>query len=213
MAAKTEKTEQAPAQDPVVEQPAVEQSPDPTVETTSAPVAEAPPAPEPAPAPEPVVIQSLDPPVEAPVAQEKKESSFLLYVKSQLNVYATTLAVGKPVSGDLGAKMQYMLYKLQLTIAGNESYDEFLKGWTALLSAYKEHEAGVFNPSYVNRFMPDWVYSKNEMLLFNMFNDLLVLTADPRQRKVAMKQIDLPRFLQQPGITEQIVRNLSRFYS
>lgn len=187
-----------PITDPVVA--VVEPTPTPIPDPVPVPVA---PIPEPTPPVMPAStvgqIVSLD---DVSIAGKIAYQNILDYI--------TNMAPRKPVSPDEGSRHQVRLYRSLVSIFNNLDND-FNLIFGSVLSVFNEHKDGVFHESRVFRFFDTMALSKDERDSFQRLLNLIKLTAEPKGRTLALKQINLNATLE--FITEKGKQKVLKFFN
>lgn len=131
------------------------------------------------------------------------------FIRNIIN-YVEAMAPRKILPLNQALQWQVTLYKSLAGIA-NRADDDFLKIWRAVLGVFHEHKDGVFGESYVFRHFDNMALDKNNCAGFRNILNLIKLTADPKGRKLGLKQIDPQRALQH-GLSDHGREALSKFY-
>ena len=185
-----EPTQPAVTDAPVVQTPAPTDTPTPTLAPTVAPT----------PAPTaPVVLNeqqatvtTLDSTVEAIKRSDNTPAKFVI---AGLETYITNMQPGMPVSRDHAVMHQVGLWNTLHNFVENTEQD-FNKIFSTVLGLFHKHKDGVFHEHYVFRVMSDITLDKEEMAAFQVFINLLKVTANPVGRQQALKQnVDISRTL------------------
>lgn len=116
-------------------------------------------------------------------------------------IYIERMAPKRPVDVKTGTTEQAALYRsIQNIINRQEAY--FRPLFTALLAIFKSESQGALGDRYRNRFMDNIVLGVGDRKAFTSLTHVLFLTADPKSREVALRQLNLEAALQN-GLTEQ----------
>lgn len=130
---------------------------------------------------------------DAPVQVKSAESTLSVNAKiiiSQIESYMSDMKPGKPMSPEIGARNQVTLYRAILNTINNLE-SEFNEVFTYILKSFHEERKGVFSEIYVFRFMEHIAIHEAERRLFQRLLNLIKITADPKGRELALRQIDL----------------------
>lgn len=200
---------------PVSETPAAvvvtQTGPAPVAAVTSNQVPTVPTTPALVPQPTPVKPDApLLPEVEAILQKARAEATTLgKMVLNQIEEYINDMAPKKPMTPALGVRHQVKLYRaLQTT---TRLGDDFFLVWGTILKLFNSQRAAVFHESYVFRYMEHVTLSPQDQKAFQRLLNLIVITANPQGRAVAVKQVDFKRTLEF-GMDEAGRNRLLGFY-
>ena len=129
---------------------------------------------------------------------------------SELLVYIDTMAPKKPTPMPQQLQQQAALFHL-LTRIPNTLGDDFQIVWKAVLAVFHELKDGVFHEAYVFRHFDNVSLSETQRKGFLGLLNLIKLTADPKGRQQALKQIDMSKALQF-GLSEEGRNRIENFY-
>jgi hypothetical protein len=190
----------APVKAEVIPEPIVQ----PVVVT---PVVEVPPA-----APAKVEVVTPAPVVEVTVANPMDGVSLVGKMAYQ-NIldYVINMAPKNPIQIDEGCRHQTRLYSSIMSIINNLDAD-FNKAFGALLKLIHEQKDGVFHEIQIFRFMDHIALPLDDRKAFQRIINLLKLTADPKGRALALKQVSLKNSLEF-GVNESGRQRLMAFYN
>lgn len=218
---------------PVVEETAVEVSPE-SINTTIDQIDEQSTlAVEQEPTPESVVVQepvqaSIAPvvnvqaavKVEAPkqteleqlVAKAKAEGNpFRAGIITVLETYLENMKPGKPVEPAQGAKHHYTLWHNLLSIINNCPEDEFRATWNLVLAYFNLNKDSALGDRYIFRFMHEWSQGNDQCKAYQFIINMIKLTMDPKERAHGLKQVSIDRSLTD-AISENGRSKLLSFY-
>jgi len=131
-------------------------------------------------------------------------------VITQLIQYINEMRPKKPNPVPTQVRFQVMLYRL-LTNTINRLEGDFNPVWSAILSVFHSQREGVFSERYVFRHQDNITLAKTEREAFLRLLNLIKVTADPRGRQAALKQVDHERTLQY-SLTEDGRRKILNYY-
>ena len=171
-----------------------------------------------APAPQPEVV--ITEPTPAPALDEfsqwlaKIEASGTTAEKmvvSGIGKYVDLMAPGKPMAGGTGARHQRMLWDTIYYIVESAPAEEFNRLWNLFLAFFDRYRTGAFADRYVNRFAADWYGSVENLTSLQRMVNLASLTANPKDRKIGLKQVSLAKTLENT-FSEAGKQKLQNFY-
>jgi len=151
----------------------------------------------------------------APVAQASTEGELKLSTMGKIAMhniadYMENMKPGKQVFPADGARHQVSLYRALLTIL-NGNADEFTTAFSAILKLFNDNADGVFRDTHVFRFTEQMTLGDNERKAFQRLLNLIKLTADPKSRGLALKQINMSATMEF-GVNDQGRQNILNFY-
>ena len=123
--------------------------------------------------------------------------------------YIEAMQPGKPQAS--GPFNQVHLYRAMQNAINNLD-DDFDLVWEKILELVHEHRNGVFGIRHAFRFVPDMPLNPDDLQGFQRLMHLMIATADPQGRGLALKQINIVATLQF-GVTEQGRNKLHAFYN
>lgn len=123
-------------------------------------------------------------------ADELRVQNAVNHLKERLALYEEAMKPGKPVEVDVGARMQYMLWTA-LRVAMRQTDMAFVETFKALLAWVLANRQGCCHERYINRFLDSSVIKPEDRRGFSRIMRLLTATADPRTRKLALRQINM----------------------
>lgn len=169
-----------------------------TVKLTPAP-APAAPTPAPAQAIAPSAVGLTDPIAILENVLEGVSVSTKLSLQTMID-YILKMAPKKPIAVSDGVRQQVALYRA-ITNLINNAGEDFNKAFGAVLRAVHEGRNGVFHEIHLFRFMEHIDLPQQDRQAFARLLNLIKLTADPKARQIALKQVDLTGTLSH-GISE-----------
>lgn len=104
--------------------------------------------------------------------------------------YMVAMQPRRPIDNAKGSQQQIALYRAITGIINNTEAD-FQVAFSTLLNLFHKHRAGVFHEVNVFRFTEHITLNKDETTAFLRLLNLLKLTADPKAREVALRQVRL----------------------
>lgn len=125
--------------------------------------------------------------------------------------YMLSMQPKKPIQHDAGARKQVVLYRAIVRLINNTG-DDFQTAFSTLLNLFHKHRAGVFHETSVFRFTEHIGLNKEESTSFLRLLNLLKLTADPKGRGVALKQVRLEDTLEF-GINDAGKQRILEFFN
>lgn len=131
---------------------------------------------------------------------------------TSLENYIEHMKPGKLVDSATGARHQYSLWHAIKTVTHRAPAEEFSQLWNILLAFVNEYRDSVFNDRYAFRFSEMWKQPIAELNGLQRTLNLLILTADPKGRRAAIKHIDLNRTLSD-GFSEPARNRILNFYN
>lgn len=126
--------------------------------------------------------------------------------------YCVTMNPKKPMSAAEAARHQLGLYRTLVNVLNN-SGEQFTKVYATLLKLFQQHKDGALSTLAVYRAADMVALNAEERQTFHSLLDLLILTADPQSRKVALKQVDLGKTFRTKIINEQTKQRVLNFYN
>lgn len=127
-----------------------------------------------------------------------------------LENYLKDMAPNKAVGPQAAARQQVTLFRSIVTII-ERGDDRFADAWNLLLKLFLELADGVFHETHVFRNMDQVMLPEAERKLFMRLLNLIKVTADPRGRQVALRQINIPATME--GLSDQGQQRLLSFYN
>ena len=129
---------------------------------------------------------------------------------SILRDYVKVMEPGQIVETTVGARLQSTLWNIikRVVEADNEIFNPI---WKSFLEFVVAHEKGIFSDRYIHRFTGYNTISSEDTVAFCAIINLAKITADPRSRQTALKQVDLGATMDR-GFTEQGRNNIIQFY-
>lgn len=192
---------------PAVESPAVVQS----APEAAQPAAEQPSTPAAAPAPatdnESSPVASNDDTPALPDGFSPAAQTFLQGVLS----YIPAMHPKRPVTEADRLRQQVSLYRSISGVLNKLEGEEFTRAYGFLLELFSLYRKGVFGERYVYRDFDNVPLAEPDRRAFQRFLMLLTLTADPKSRAVALKQIDMTKTLAL-GVSEPARQRVQAFY-
>lgn len=113
-----------------------------------------------------------------------------------LDKYLEDLKPRKPVANNKGADTQYLFWKTLWSVIEHSGQDEFKSLWTIVLAYFDKFKNDAFNERYVYRFAEYWNANVDELTAFQRLLNLIHLTADPKQRSLGLKQVNVDKSLE-----------------
>lgn len=112
-------------------------------------------------------------------------------IHTELSKYVEHMAPSVPVNAETGAMYQKSLYRT--LVATLKLPDEiFAQGWGIVLDIAHRHRSGAFDEARIYRFFEHLrPMGHQEVDGFRNLLHLIINTADPKGRAIALKQIDL----------------------
>ena len=129
-----------------------------------------------------------------------------------LDKYLEDLKPRKPVTVDKGANIQYLFWKTLHSVIENSSQEEFKSLWTIVLAYFNLFKDDAFHERYVYRFAEYWAANEDELSAFQRLLNLIKLTADPKERALGLKQVNVEKSLELI-FSEQGRQKLLNFYN
>jgi hypothetical protein len=108
--------------------------------------------------------------------------------------YIRTMAPGKIMTDVTGAQNQAKFFNAFI-VAANTEVLNFQAFMSVVLRLVHEHSDGAFSARSAFRFMGSLTLSQANQTAFRSVMNLLTLTADPKGRAQALKQVDMPKTL------------------
>lgn len=129
-----------------------------------------------------------------------------------LDKYLEDLKPRKPVTVDKGANLQYLFWKTLHSTIEYSTQEEFKSLWTIVLAYFNLFKDDAFHERYVYRFAEYWAANEDELSAFQRLLNLIKLTADPKERALGLKQVNVEKSLELI-FSEQGRQKLLNFYS
>lgn len=108
---------------------------------------------------------------------------------SALDNYIENMKPGRPIDGSAGVAFQYKLWNALHRVIEDSPTQEFNKLWNLVVAYFRQHQKGVFNGQYVNRFSEFWVRSEDDLYSFQQLTNLLGIAATDRQNLTKLVSI------------------------
>lgn len=125
-------------------------------------------------------------------------------LQRKLDLYLAEMTPGKPLEAERGMEMQLQLWKA-IKDALKKEGSEFVAHYSTLLQTVHAHRrTGAFNERYVYRYFQNLRMPAAERRNFERMLNLMLTTADPSTRRLALRQINLPTTLS--GFEDEGVR-------
>lgn len=160
----------------------------------------------------PPVVQQTKPVVDTAPAQAPDLSKISTTAKLALmniDEYIANMQPSKPITVENGCKNQVTLFR-SITQILNHLNEDFNVVYSEMLRKVHEHSNGVFYDANVFRFFDNISLNEKERKQFQRLLNLLKLTADPKSRQVALKQVDLGKTLE--FFPESVKQKILTFY-
>ena len=160
----------------------------------------------------PVVTPVAATPVPATIGADPMEGVSLIGEMAYQNIldYMVAMAPKKPIQIDAGCRHQTRLYSSILSIINNLDSD-FNQAYGALLKLVHDNKDGVFHETQIFRFMEHISLPVNDRKAFTRILNMMKVTADPKGRDLALKQVSLKNSLEF-GVTESGLQRIMAFY-
>ncbi len=156
---------------------------------------------------EPVRTPAKDEAILAKMAENDMVGKTLASV---LRDYVRVMEPGQIVETTVGARLQSTLWNTIKRVVEADG-EVFTPVWKSFLEFIVAHEKGVFADRYIHRFTGYNTISSEDTVAFCAIINLAKITADPRSRQTALKQVDLGATMDR-GFTEQGRNNIIQFY-
>jgi hypothetical protein len=154
------------------------------------------------------IIETPSAPTPAP---QPALSSTIVILVSRLEQYAENMAAGKPVPVEKGAQYQKQLMDIiLLTLKLPDS--DFYIAWEELLKVIHRFRNGAFHEGRVFRFLAAMPLEDKQRRYFKNLVSLMINTADPAGRRVALKTINLEAAAHGVPVA-QVSERLTAFYA
>lgn len=141
---------------------------------------------------------------------EKAETPAVRGFATALGNYLDAMGVTKAIPPEQGARHQVMFWRaIQAMINGGGK--EFRMGWNAFLAVMQNEREGVFAERYMFRFVEQISIPKSDYDAFCSILNLAHVTADPKGRQLALKQVDMNKTLAS-GYNDEGRQALLSFY-
>lgn len=128
-----------------------------------------------------------------------------------LDKYLEDLKPRKPIANNKGADTQYLFWKTLWSVVEHSTQEEFKSLWTIVLAYFDKYKNDAFNERYVYRFAEYWNANVDELTAFQRLLNLIHLTADPKQRSLGLKQVNVDKSLEMI-FSEQGRQKVLNFY-
>ena len=128
-----------------------------------------------------------------------------------LDKYLEDMKPRKPVTETKGAETQYLFWKTLQAAIENSTQEEFKSLWTIVLAYFQLFKDDAFNERYIYRFAEYWAANTDELSAFQRLINLIKLTADPKERAIGLKQVNVEKSLELI-FSEQGRQKLLNFY-
>jgi hypothetical protein len=124
--------------------------------------------------------------------------------------YMEAMKPRKPVTVEAGARHQVALYRAMTSIINNLNED-FKIVYSMMLNMMHKERDGVFHETHIFRFMDNVNLPEKDRKAFQRLINLCKVTADPKGRELALKQVNMEATLEH-GITEAGRQKILHFY-
>jgi hypothetical protein len=131
---------------------------------------------------------------------------------SVLATYLQAIPPRKPVTTEELVRAQSSLYRMLIQIINGLEGEDFSKAWNFVLQTAHAHRDGVFAERYLFRGFEDIHLPEDERKAFQRLLNLVKLTADPKGRKIGLRQVDIVKTLEK-GVTEPGRQRIMGFYN
>lgn len=98
-----------------------------------------------------------------------------------LESYVEAMKPGRPIDPTPGVNQQYKLWIALRRVIEDSATQEFNKLWGIVVAYFRQHQKGVFNGQYVNRFAEYWTRTDDELFAFQQLTNLLGIVVTDRQ--------------------------------
>lgn len=153
-----------------------------------------------------VAEEQPEPEVPANISRKAQSAVF------PLTTYIQAVAPRKPVTTEELVRAQTSLYRVISQVINGLEGEDFTGAWGYLLQMAHAHRKGVFSEIYLFRGFEDIVLPEAERKAFQRLLNLIKLTADPKSRQIALKQVDITKTLEL-GLTEPGRQRVLGFYN
>lgn len=136
---------------------------------------------------------------------------WLADIEKRLNSYIAAMGSNVMQNEFTGSAQQAALLRTYRAILAG-TREQATVGLNLLLQKFLEQRHDVFSPTSINRFSAGIKISRTDLSLFHHLNNLFMVTADPKSRLAALKQIDLRKITVALGDDSQ-GNNLMEFYT
>lgn len=126
-----------------------------------------------------------------------------------LESYVRNMAPGVGILPEQGANQQTVLWKLISNIC-ERNPEEFETLFSLVLLFLEEYQDGVFNERYIHRFAEALSISSDQINAFQRIITLMKMVANPKTRRLALKQINLEAALS-VGFSEEARQRILYF--
>lgn len=130
----------------------------------------------------------------------------------RFEVYSKAMGVGVPVSASDGAQQQAFLWNSIIRYVLSQERKEFVALYGELLKWFCEHRNGMLSRKMAFRFIPVTKLGAAERKNLERLLNLLIATADPNTRKLALTQINLKSTLSGFAHDSPLQRRVMAFY-
>lgn len=113
-----------------------------------------------------------------------------------LDKYLDDMKPRKPIANNKGADTQHLFWKTLWSVIEHSSQEEFKSLWTIVLAYFDKFKNDAFNERYVYRFAEYWNANVDELSAYQRLLNLIHLTADPKQRTLGLKQVNVDKSLE-----------------
>jgi len=142
--------------------------------------------------------------------QTKQGFTPVYKVELELINYAEAMDKKNAMISEQGGKWQYSLFKAIKSCFMATSQEAFNAEFNTVLNFFNKNKDGIFNEKFIFRFPENWSgssaeYSQNRRLVY-----LIIQTADPKNRKKALEQINM--MLVAEGMSEPHKQMLFNYY-
>jgi hypothetical protein len=156
------------------------------------------------------ITQNLDKEEDIKIKPTKEGFKPVFKIELELSSYSEAMDKSKAINPEEGGKWQYSLFTTIRNTLSNKSQEEFNKEWNTLLLFFNKNKEGIFNEHFIFRFPEQWPGSSNEFSIFRRILFTIIQTADPKNRKKNLSEINLE--LVTTGLTEVQRNNILNFY-
>lgn len=111
-------------------------------------------------------------------------------LQQRIDAYVTAMNPATPVSTEEGVRAQTALWSIIRHVL-SKTDGEFVVLYAKLLENVLTYRRTVFNERYVYRFFEHLRLSPNDRRNFERMLNLLLVTCDPKSRRLALRQVNL----------------------
>lgn len=129
---------------------------------------------------------------------------------TRIRMYCQAMAPTNQLMASAAATEQSALYRSIQNII-NRQAQYFQPLFTALLAVFHAERKGALGDRFRNRYMEHVVLSQSDRNAFVSLTHLLAVTADPKSRDLALKQLDIEKALENGLTAEGKLRVLEYF--